>query len=577
MIFINLIASLVLLLSLFSYRFIYPKKNINLLLLLVLISLIPLISVLRKGTYESGDLTIHTQFLMSFYESLRDGNFIPRWSSQIIYGYGYPLFIFAYPLPYYLGSFFHFLGFNFVDSLKIVLASSFILSGITMYLFIKEELKNKLSAFVAALTYIFAPYHLIDLHFRAAIGEVIAFSILPLCFFTIKKISNHLSLKWFSLSATSFALLILSHQAISLTLLPFIVIYCIYLWAIKNRKKFKDIFYPIFSIVFGILLSSFYWLPVILESKYINLLTNGTISFIKLNEIVYSPWKAGLLFQGPHGELSFMLGYAQWIIIVFSVILLLKNKINPDKRTLYLISLISFSILLAMTQSFSKPIWMSIPLLRGFQYSFRMLLLTSFFVSIIAGITVKNISNRLFLIALCFLIIFSTVLNWGNRKTLPQLDEVAIQLNFPNSITKLGEGTTIWVDSNKFSSNQRTVPHIITLQGKAEIIEKQRSSVRHEYLIKVFSRNTQFKENTLYFPGWNVKVDNQYYPINFTSKLSPGIINFTLNEGVYKVEIIFVNTQVRFFSNLLSSFSFFTLALLSLIFLFRKRRKNILV
>src|SRR3989338_3935244 len=118
MIVINFIASFSLLFGILIYKFIYPRGKFNFLFILILISLLPLISMLRKGTYESGDLSIHVGFATSFYESLMDGNFIPRWSSQIIYGYGYPLFIFVYPLPYYMASLLHFLGFTFINFLK---------------------------------------------------------------------------------------------------------------------------------------------------------------------------------------------------------------------------------------------------------------------------------------------------------------------------------------------------------------------------------------------------------------------------------------------------------------------------
>src|SRR3989338_7386795 len=146
MILVSFASSILLLIGIIIYRYVYPKRDINLFALLILISILPLISILRKGTYESGDLNIHVGFAASFFESLRDGNFIPRWSSQIIYGYGYPLFLFTYPVPYYLASLFHVFGFTFINSFKIILALSFLSSGAAMYLFIKEELKNRYSA-----------------------------------------------------------------------------------------------------------------------------------------------------------------------------------------------------------------------------------------------------------------------------------------------------------------------------------------------------------------------------------------------------------------------------------------------
>lgn len=572
MITINSVASISLLLGLIIYKFVYPKKRINLLFLLILISLLPLISIFRKGTYESGDLTIHTGFAISFYESLKDGNFIPRWSSQIIYGYGYPLFIFVYPLPYYLVALLHFLGFNFINSLKIVLASSFIVSGITMYLFVKEELENKYSAFVATLIYLFSPYHLVDLHFRVALGEVISFAILPLCFLTVKKLSNKMSFSWFLFSSISFSLLILSHQAISLISFPFIIIYCLYLWIIENRKKIKYLLIYILSLVIGLLLSSFYWIPVVLESKYINLLSTGIISFVQLNQLIYSSWKWGFLFQGPKGELSFIVGYTQWFIIILSIILFLKGRIILKEKRIYLIAIISVFILFIMIQPFSSPIWMTIPLLRGFQFSYRLLLLVSFFTSLIAGVVIKNITSKWFFLGLCLLTISTTILNWGNRKTLPQLNDLTIQYEFPNNMTKVGEGTTIWVNSNKFKSDQRTVPHIDIVQGKADILELYRNSVKHEYLINVLSENASIKENTLYFPNWIVKVDNKPHSFNYTSPIYPGIITFNLNKGVYRVEVNFTDTKIRTFSNSLSLFSCVAISIFTLGMIIRKKK-----
>lgn len=564
MVVVNLISSALLLLGVITYKYIYPKCNINLLFLLILISLLPLISILRKGSYESGDLNIHVGFAISFFESLKDGNLVPRWSSQMIYGYGYPLFLFTYPLPYYLASFFHFLGSTFIDSLKVVLAISFIASAITMYLFIKEELKNKFSAFTAALFYLFSPYHLVDLHFRVAIGETIAFAILPFCFFAIKKMSYNKTFFWFMASAISFSLLILSHQAISLASLPFISAYCIYLWIAQNRKEIKYILLYLFSLLYGMILSSFYWLPLIVESKYINLLSKGTVSFIQFNELFYSPWRWGFLFQGPNGELSLMVGYAQWLVIGLSFIFFLKKTISTKNRQIYFISIASIFILLIMTLSISNSIWSNISLLKGFQFSYRLLLLISFFTSIIAGIVVINIKNKLLLFLLCSIVVLTTILNWGNRKTLPQLNDAAIRYEFPKNMTKVGQSTTIWVDSNKFKSNKRTVSHIDVLQGKANISEIFRTSVEHEYLISVISKDASIKENTLYFPNWAVKVDGNPYPFSFKDTSSPGIITFKLNKGAYRVQVSFMDTNVRKISFLVSVLSFTTLLILGL-------------
>src|ERR1035437_9480349 len=138
MFFINIIASALVLAGTFVYRFIYPKKKINLFALLLIISILPIISILRVGTYESGDFNIHIYRIMSFYDSLMEGHIMPSWAGELNATYGNPLFIFNYSLPYYVISFFHFIGISFISSMKIYLGLTLYLSGIFMYLWVRE-------------------------------------------------------------------------------------------------------------------------------------------------------------------------------------------------------------------------------------------------------------------------------------------------------------------------------------------------------------------------------------------------------------------------------------------------------
>lgn len=98
--------------------------------ILVLVLFLPLMSIFRAGTYESGDLTFQAYKTLSFYNSLKEGILIPRWSAELNGTYGYPNFIFAYQLPYYITSFFHFSGFDLIKSVKLLLISTYFFSGV---------------------------------------------------------------------------------------------------------------------------------------------------------------------------------------------------------------------------------------------------------------------------------------------------------------------------------------------------------------------------------------------------------------------------------------------------------------
>src|SRR5581483_11648273 len=113
MILVNLVIFFSLLISFVLFNIFYPSRKIPPLIIIPIISLLPLVNLLRPGTYASGDLSLHASYLMSFYENLKQGVLIPEWGGKLCYGYGCPTFIFEYNLPFYIASFFHFIGFSF--------------------------------------------------------------------------------------------------------------------------------------------------------------------------------------------------------------------------------------------------------------------------------------------------------------------------------------------------------------------------------------------------------------------------------------------------------------------------------
>ena len=148
MVLVNLISLILLLFGILAFKFLHPKRPINLFVLLILISLLPIISILRQGAYESGDFNIHIYRIIAFFDSLKEGILIPSWAAQLNATYGNPLFLFNYSLPYYAISFFHFIGIDFINSTKLYLGMVFYFSGITIYITVKEITNNNLESVI---------------------------------------------------------------------------------------------------------------------------------------------------------------------------------------------------------------------------------------------------------------------------------------------------------------------------------------------------------------------------------------------------------------------------------------------
>lgn len=539
MVLINIFFSIFLIALYFFYRYVYPKKSIPYPVSILFISTAPLISLLRSGGYESGDLNIHVAFAIPFFENLRDGIFFPIWNQYVISGYGYPLYIFLYPLPYYFSSLIHLVGLSFIDSFKIILAFSFILSGQGMYLLVKDITGSKKAGFISSLFYLFAPYHLIDMHFRVAIGEVMSFAFLPFCFLYLRKIAISFSRQNFILLTSFLSLLIVSHQAISLASFPFLLIFSLLL--IKTKKNLLKI---IFTFFLSSGITAFYWIPLFYGSKF-TYLFSGKIEFSSLTSLFYSPYLYGFLFQGHRGELALIVGYFHLLVLLVFIALLVKNKINPASKKFGIFLLFSTIFLIFMITSASESVWKNIFLLQGFQFSYRLLVLVNLFTSALAGLILFNIKRENFVKIILLIVVFSSILNWGNRKALSSINDETIEKSLYSSLDSVGQGKTVW---NSTTLKKRT-ENIDTVKGDAIIKETLRKQTIHSYSINVNSKEAQFLDNTTYFPGWNIRAGNVTIPINNKN----GLINFKLNKGKHYVTVYYKEIAVNRIARLLSA------------------------
>ncbi|MBI4130406.1 hypothetical protein HY468_03760, partial [Candidatus Roizmanbacteria bacterium] len=198
------------------------------LILLLFVGIVPLIPLLTPGMFVAHDAQDHVARIANFYQNIKEGVLIPRWAGNLNWGYGHPILMFLYPMSSYVATLFIFLGFSLVDSTKIVFAFGFIVSGLTMYRWIRE-LWGEQAGFAAGLVYMFAPYRFVDLYVRGAIGENFFFIFPPLVCFFLTKLSKRLHGKFIAGGCLAIAGMILSHNALTLMFLPIIIGYSLIL------------------------------------------------------------------------------------------------------------------------------------------------------------------------------------------------------------------------------------------------------------------------------------------------------------------------------------------------------------
>lgn len=493
-------------------------------IILFLLSILPLFNLMTPGIMDAHDAPDHVGRIANFYQSLTEGTILPRWAGNLNWGYGHPILMFLYPFPSYLASLFHFLGITLVDSVKLVFAVSYVASIMAFFLWAGLAW-NPLAGFVGAILYGFAPYRFVDLYVRGALGEHVAFAFAPVILLGLIGLAKqkHWAGWCLTLGLTG---LLLSHNAVSLMLMPLVLLYGIYLfmYEAKNRRMF--IAYCLLSLVLSFSLAAFFWIPAFFEGKYTlrDIVTRGEFAnrFVPLTKFIYSPWNYGI-----SNEFTKELGFAQWIMVVAGIF-----------YAPVVVALLLFSLLIQT--STTGWIWDTVTILQKFQFPWRFLTVSVLLSATIGSIVTYAMPKKKYMfLIIAGIAIISTFSMW--RAKSYSIRPETYYTGIYDSTTDTGESSPIW--SVRFME-QRPATDIEVIEGSATISAITRTSTKHEYDISSQSK-TRFVENTLYFPGWRVLVDGSDVPVEFQDPNYRGLMTFWTDAGDHRVQVELGETKLR--------------------------------
>src|SRR3989344_513331 len=516
--------------------------------------------------------------LFVFDQALRAGQFPVRWVDGLGFGFGYPLFVFYPPLVYMLSEIFHVLGFGFIDSIKLVFFASIFVSGLTMYIFVKE-LFGKMAGVISALFYMLVPYRAIDVFIRGALAESFSFVWLPLILWSLYRLQRTEKTLYIYISAFFLALLMITHNLIFLPFMLILPFYLFFLILVSDNKK-KFIVNCFWSIVASLGLSAFFWLPAILEKKFtivdqlllVNL-ANYNIHFVYPQQLWNWTWGFGGSAAGLADGISFKIGKLHVLLsiaaFILSSICLFKSKVMSRLSVvscqLSVVFFILFVFSAFMTTFYSKPIWDLIPPLAYLQFPWRFLIFTALFSSLLAGAFVYFLRLPILkLIAASLLIILVFIPNFKLFK--PQ----TYQLDLTDEIATSKQVINWEVSSSSFEYLPKDVPLYVGELGtnlvkiKRDEIPKQKveilSGVSNIENLKVkpskitfditAKKEAEVRINNFNFPGWQAQVNQTRTFIDDNNKFK--LITLNVPAGIHQVKVEFKNTPIRALANLLT-------------------------
>jgi hypothetical protein len=539
------------------------KKFLPLSLVLAF-SLISIWPFVNSGFFPMHDNTqVARVFEMT--KAIKDGMLPVRWSQDLGFGYGYPMFNFYDPLPYYVGAVFQLIGANALLATKLMMVLGILLAGVSMY-FLAGEFWGKTGGVLSALFYMYAPYHALDIYVRGDVAEFWAFAFIPLLFYGLLMIHKREEWEYVVTAALSYAVIIVSHNLTAMMVTPFALVFALIL-AWQSTKQTRLFLAAAF--VIGILISAFYFLPAILEMRYANvasIVANGfnfRDHFACLSQLWTSPWGYGGSAKGCNDGLSLMVGKYHIILTflaaVFVIIVLLSKKLRglfeKEKLAIIVFAFLGFLFSCFMTLQSSQFIWDLIKPMSYFQYPWRFLLMAVFFSSFLAGFTfwvlAKFIRNQYLSVAI--LVIASVLFIVVSAKFFVPQQYLAVDSNYYTNPYAL-QWTASKISDEYMPAdfippqNPSGIASFDKLNsGDFQIISLQQTTQK---ILLDFNLNRPGKIilPVAYFPAWKAYLDQGSIQL----QSNPKGMQVSLPQGQHHLSLNFAQTSIEIAADLLS-------------------------
>jgi hypothetical protein len=469
-----------------------------------------------------------------------------------LYGHGYPLYVFYSPLAYLLGAGFSFLGFNFLISTKLVFILGFLLGGLGMYLLVRQWW-GTLPALVAGIVFSYAPYRALDVYVRGNLAEFFSLSLFPwVVLFNYQLLTASKRKLWGLLFSFSLFLLLIAHNTSAFIFGIFLLFFNLFHFLSCDRGHLKeDIWNLAWSGILAATISSFYWLPLIYETRFVMV---GKFAqcpywryFLTLGKIWNTPWGFGGYIE--NNPMSLQLGKT---IIVLSFLALIANffiKTQWRKTVFFIFGALIGATLIELP--ISDFLWHNLKILPFLQFPWRFHVISTFCGSILFAAFFYLLEKRFhsqkwfkYLFFPVLLTILSLHIFENYRFFKPSLffDAPAVS----ESTTWDDEYLPRWV---KVKPKDYASDKVKFIEGEGKVEEIEWGYLQKSFAVNS-SGNSLVEISHIYYPGWQAFVNGQKAVIDYNN--DHGLMRLTLSPGENQVTFKFLRTPWRLFSEIVS-------------------------
>jgi hypothetical protein len=506
-------------------------------------------------------------FLNQFDQAIRDGALYPRWGVDFALGYGYPLFDIYSTLALYVAEAFVLLGAGLTAAVKLTYVVAFVLSGLTMYAFVKRVLCPQ-AGVVAAAIYMFAPYRLLDIYVRSAFAEFCALSVMPLVLLLFYELVRRPSSPRLVFAGLAYGALFLIHAATAALFTVLLLPYVLFLLASKARKGWvpalRVVGLCVGAGVLALSVAAIFLLPMLVEKAYIveSQWTQGSFQYAKhfvYPSQLFSPyWGYGYAGEGLQDEMSLQLGVAGVTLALVGAVYSLARRPRGWSQVCFF--MVAMLVIVGAMMPFARPLWEVLPLSAFVQFPWRLLGLAALAIAFLSGAAVQALGEgvlprgRTIDARVAVLALIIVLASYGY--TVPEYTAPSTRSEQPVAIIDFESfyppdrvGMTIWVSKqpqgspliSQYESGQPLIKAVGLAEGMH--VETIEHGAAHEDVLVSSADGGELQFYTYYFPGWRGYVDGrevQIYPMG-----PYGLITLQVPPGEHDVSIRFGTTPVR--------------------------------
>ena len=456
------------------------------------------------------------------------------------------------------------LGLNTGLAVKIVLVCLTLLGGSGTYLVARRH-ASALPALVAASLFVLAPYHAYNAFARNAFSEFTALCIVPWVFYglsaTLGQKSHPLGP---SILAVATAVWVLAHNLSVLMYAPLLVLYAVFVYS-QSRSK-TGLAKACLSVVVAALMTSFYFLPALVELSYVSMQiaphgTHAVLDSFPADQGLWSTrWRPNTLFLVSLSAVGLVTCAVGW-------------RREGKARRWFFFTAATTVLALIPTLSISAPIWAKVRALHLFQFPWRFYSPATLFLCFMAGAGIGSLRRRQQAVIGASLILLAAihlVTSYPpNELNILSVRSEALQ---QNAIKASRANTSIFDEFlPRWVVDRPAAPvdgYLIAESPDASIEPINVTSINRRYRVSS-PAGTQLMALVYYFPGWTVSVDEE--PVEFDlTRL--GTMQFDLDADEHEVSICFESTPIRTLGVGLSALGLS--ALFAMILFGRARRKR---